>query len=533
MMISYRGNARCRCLSEYYTILTESFLFVLFRTRILSAGELRAYDLLGVSEATDMGENQQYCLRWNNHRSNLLIVFDHLFMTESFTDVTLACDGSSIKCHKMVLAACSSYFQQLFMENECAHPIVILKDILFSEIKAILEYMYRGEVNVGQEELAGLLKAAETLRVKGLVEDHSSSSSSSAANNNNNNNNNNSTGGNHSNVNSSSNNNGNAVNMNNAESPLQGHERQTTNNNNTTAQPATSASSSSSALPISSSSEYHHHQSIHSQHHPLRHPSPHHSRSSTPQQQHTKSSNSLNNSLSSSSSSKFIPNDSSPFNEYTNNIQSGPGTSLSGQHHHPHHHLWQSKQHSQSPSPKHGLIGASNNCYEAEPVPHKKKKFLPASNGGGGKDTPILRTVLGHTGLHHANSVDSHSPIHYSQQQAGPSLHQIPSSSPHPPSFKGHHLPIHTNGPIDHGDKVKNSILSFPCSQLPFFLVVLFYREQTTRHDGVKYNLSIFHFFIVFQVLSDSQDHFVDDSARGFDGDRVSILKTVSYSHLK
>jgi len=115
---------------------------------------------------------QQYCLRWNNHRSNLLLVFEHLFQTEAFTDVTLACDGESIKCHKMVLAACSSYFQQLFMENTCRHPIVILKDIRESEIRAILEYMYKGEVNVAQDQLAGLLKAAETLKVKGLVEDN-------------------------------------------------------------------------------------------------------------------------------------------------------------------------------------------------------------------------------------------------------------------------------------------------------------------------------------------------------------------------
>jgi hypothetical protein len=31
--------------------------------------------------------------------------------------------------------------------------------------------MYKGEVNVAQEELPGLLKVAELLRVKGLVEE--------------------------------------------------------------------------------------------------------------------------------------------------------------------------------------------------------------------------------------------------------------------------------------------------------------------------------------------------------------------------
>ncbi|XP_076181005.1 uncharacterized protein LOC143153545 isoform X1 [Ptiloglossa arizonensis] len=119
--------------------------------------------------------SQQYCLRWNNHRSNLLTVFDELLQNEAFTDVTLAVDGGvSVKCHKMVLAACSSYFQTLFINLPCKHPIVVLKDVKYSEIKAILEYMYRGEVNVAQEQLAGLLKVAEVLKVKGLVEENGS-----------------------------------------------------------------------------------------------------------------------------------------------------------------------------------------------------------------------------------------------------------------------------------------------------------------------------------------------------------------------
>ena len=47
------------------------------------------------------------------------------------------------------------------------------QDIAYAEIRAILEYMYRGEVNVAQEQLPSLLKVAEALRVKGLFEDDS------------------------------------------------------------------------------------------------------------------------------------------------------------------------------------------------------------------------------------------------------------------------------------------------------------------------------------------------------------------------
>ncbi|KAJ9601072.1 hypothetical protein L9F63_000807, partial [Diploptera punctata] len=123
---------------------------------------------------------QQYCLRWNNHRTNLLTVFEELLHNEAFTDVTLACEGSaSVKCHKMVLAACSSYFQSLFTELPCQHPVVVLKDVKYSEMKAILDYMYRGEVNVAHDQLGDLLKVAEALKIKGLVEERESVSNPS------------------------------------------------------------------------------------------------------------------------------------------------------------------------------------------------------------------------------------------------------------------------------------------------------------------------------------------------------------------
>ncbi|XP_065218249.1 protein bric-a-brac 1-like isoform X3 [Planococcus citri] len=114
---------------------------------------------------------QLFCLRWNNYQSNLTNVFDQLLQNESFVDVTLACaDGHTVKAHKMVLSACSPYFQALFFENPCKHPIVILKDIKWTELKAAVEFMYKGEINVCQEQIAPLLKVAESLKIRGLAD---------------------------------------------------------------------------------------------------------------------------------------------------------------------------------------------------------------------------------------------------------------------------------------------------------------------------------------------------------------------------
>lgn len=53
--------------------------------------------------------------------------------------------------------------------NPCEHPIVILKDVAHQELRQLLQFMYRGEVHVRQQELSGFLHTAEMLQVKGLT----------------------------------------------------------------------------------------------------------------------------------------------------------------------------------------------------------------------------------------------------------------------------------------------------------------------------------------------------------------------------
>lgn len=62
------------------------------------------------------------------------------------------------------------WFQSLFTINPCQHPIVILKDIRFCDLKTMVDFMYYGEVNVSQEQLPAILKIAEMLKIKGLAD---------------------------------------------------------------------------------------------------------------------------------------------------------------------------------------------------------------------------------------------------------------------------------------------------------------------------------------------------------------------------
>ncbi len=54
---------------------------------------------------------QQFNLRWNNHTNNLVQVFADQYEREQMVDVTLTCGGRFLKAHRMVLGACSPYFQ--------------------------------------------------------------------------------------------------------------------------------------------------------------------------------------------------------------------------------------------------------------------------------------------------------------------------------------------------------------------------------------------------------------------------------------
>lgn len=40
---------------------------------------------------------------------------------------------------------------------------------MFADLKALVEYMYQGEVNVTQDQLPSFLAAADALRIKGIT----------------------------------------------------------------------------------------------------------------------------------------------------------------------------------------------------------------------------------------------------------------------------------------------------------------------------------------------------------------------------
>jgi len=114
-------------------------------------------------------ESEEFCLRWNNHHNVLVTVLDKLLEKESLVDVTLASEGQFLRVHRLVLCACSQYFEEILSYQSDKHAIIFLKDVKFVDLKALVDYMYKGEVNVAQDQLSSFLNTAEALNVKGLA----------------------------------------------------------------------------------------------------------------------------------------------------------------------------------------------------------------------------------------------------------------------------------------------------------------------------------------------------------------------------
>jgi len=122
-------------------------------------------------------EGEKYCLKWNDFTSNLSTAFQDLRKDEDFFDVTLLTEDSEIKCHKLVLGACSPHFRQIIKRlSSTQNPAIYLRGVRHEDIKNILEFMYLGEVNIAHEDLDSFLAVAQDLCIKGLTQDNNTSS---------------------------------------------------------------------------------------------------------------------------------------------------------------------------------------------------------------------------------------------------------------------------------------------------------------------------------------------------------------------
>ena len=114
--------------------------------------------------------SEKLCLQWNDYKDNVSNAFRSLRKDVDFVDVTLASeDGEEVKAHKVILAASSPFFENLFKRHVHAHPLIFMRGVKSENLFAIVDFMYVGETKISQESLDSFLLIAEDLQLKGLV----------------------------------------------------------------------------------------------------------------------------------------------------------------------------------------------------------------------------------------------------------------------------------------------------------------------------------------------------------------------------
>ena len=116
-------------------------------------------------------DSENFCLKWNDFVANITDSFAHLHKDKDFSDVTLACeDGSQIKSHRIILASGSLVFKNLLETNLMEKPVIFMRGVKSDHLSWIVDFLYKGEVNIDQENLNEFLALAEDLQLKGLTE---------------------------------------------------------------------------------------------------------------------------------------------------------------------------------------------------------------------------------------------------------------------------------------------------------------------------------------------------------------------------
>ena len=92
----------------------------------------------GLGAGANGGVGQEFCLKWNNHRTTILSVMDALLEEESLVDVTLSADGQFIRAHRVILSACSPYFRVSRTVFSNIHNLLLLHQNRYGCIAIII-----------------------------------------------------------------------------------------------------------------------------------------------------------------------------------------------------------------------------------------------------------------------------------------------------------------------------------------------------------------------------------------------------------
>ena len=112
--------------------------------------------------------SEKVSLGWNDFQINLNSTLEAHLNSSDFTDVTLVSADGQQSAHRLVLSAGSPLLAKL-LTSLPPNPVLYFWDLQASLLSALVDFLYKGKVEVATSDLAAFLALAEKLKVRGLA----------------------------------------------------------------------------------------------------------------------------------------------------------------------------------------------------------------------------------------------------------------------------------------------------------------------------------------------------------------------------
>jgi hypothetical protein len=117
-----------------------------------------------------------FVVTWKNYAGEVFgSLRKHLrlnaFTRDRFSDVILYCGGKKFFAHKIILAACSNFFEKILFDLppiQASEIVLVITDVDPDTMDHLLDFMYKGEICLESQLVENFLQAAHKIGIRGL-----------------------------------------------------------------------------------------------------------------------------------------------------------------------------------------------------------------------------------------------------------------------------------------------------------------------------------------------------------------------------
>ena len=113
--------------------------------------------------------SEKVSLGWNDFQTNINSTIQANLHSNDFSDVTLVSADGQHPAHRLILSAGSPLLAKVLTSLPAQHPVLYFWDLQGSLLSALVEFLYKGQVEVATFDLAAFLNLAERMKVRGLA----------------------------------------------------------------------------------------------------------------------------------------------------------------------------------------------------------------------------------------------------------------------------------------------------------------------------------------------------------------------------